>query len=291
MNFLNQVRALPNPSGGHTHPLTLHLTSTSTANITITSLTPTPPNTQPFVKISPNAEVIVAPKTRSSSRPSSVRDSRSVASNGRKSVGGRSTTSGVRSKTPHDSEKARPPLFLRGVSRQLRSEWFDDNSEEFLDEGLKIWVDPEHLLSKTLRGVTWVTQARGSFNPPECDLNSSGVVGGIVRIDCAPQPLPRTASALKEPSQQASKDAIVKRLRVTPFAQSSAEQKSTGFRFGGESKTEREESAQRLRAIFGRSLLEGPLTDGMYLPPRSGWPGGIVDFDSHALLETRPKPE
>jgi peroxin-1 len=218
-------------------------------------------------------------------------------------------------------EKARPPIFLRGVTRQLRNEWFEDEAEEMADEGLRIWLDREHLHSKTLRGVTWVSVAvvkpAGLQEPvdpqsqpaPEqqpaskvvaklctwddapdsrhvalssllcAALGSTGIVGGIVRIDPAPQPLPRTASALKEPSQQASKDAIVKRLRITPFAASAAQKKTSGIRFGGESKTEREEAALRVKSLFGKTLLDGPLTDGMLLPPHAGWPGGILDFD------------
>ncbi|KAI5307673.1 Peroxisome biosynthesis protein pex1 [Ascosphaera atra] len=68
INFLSQIRALPNPaysppSGTKTHhPLTLHLSPTSTANITVTGLTPAPPSKVPFAKVGPEAEVIVAPK-------------------------------------------------------------------------------------------------------------------------------------------------------------------------------------------------------------------------------------
>ncbi|KAK4542104.1 hypothetical protein LTR36_007135 [Oleoguttula mirabilis] len=320
MNFLSQIRALPNPAAGQAHPLTLHLTPTSTANILVTSLTPAPASTQAFVKISPDAEVIVAPKTRQQAqRQSGGRDTRSVASTSRRSDGGRSARSAVRHKSGHDDEKARPPIFLRGVTRALQNEWFDDGGEELVDDGLKVWLDREHLLSKTLRGVTWVTVAivkpAGLQEPvdpqsqptPEslpatkivaklctwgdapdsrhvalssllcAALGADGLVGGIVRIDPAPSPLPKTASALKEPSQQASKDAIVKRLRMTPFA--SAQAKSAGFKFGGESKSEREEAAQRVKAVFGKSLFEGPLTDGMMLPPQDGWPGGVLDFE------------
>lgn len=318
MNFLSQVRALPNPAAGHSHPLTLHLTPTSTANITVTSLVPAPASTQAFVKISPDAEVIVAPKTRERARPSNSRDNRSTTS--RRSAGGRSTTS-TRHRSVHDSEKARPPIFLRGVTRALQSEWFEDGGDEMRDDGLRVWLDRDHLLSKTLRGVSWVivsvikpaglqepvdpqTQQAPDQQPAQkvvaklcawddapdsrhvalssplaATLGSSGIVGGIVRIDPAPAPLPRTASAMKEPSQQASKDAIVKRLRVTPFAQTQAEKKAAGLKFGGESKTEREEGVMRIKSLLGKSMLEGPLTDGMLLPARDGWPGGIVDFD------------
>ena len=316
MNFLNQVRALPNPSAGHSHPLTLHLTPTATANILVTSLTPQPASTQTFVKISPDAEVIVAPKMRQSSRPTSARDNRSVTSAGRKSAAGK-TVAGGRSR---DDDKARPPLFLRGVTRALQNEWFEDGGEEMKDEGSRIWLDREHLFSKTLRGVTWVVvtviRPAGLQEPvdPQSQptteqtpaskvvarlcvwedapdarhvalssslcavLGSEGLVGGIVRIDPAPSPLPKTASALKEPSQQASKEAIIKRLRITPFAGSKAS-KAGGFKFGGESKTEKDEATTKLKSIFARSLFDGPLTDGMLLPKQDGWPGGLLDFE------------
>jgi len=152
----------------------------------------------------------------------------------------------VRHKSGHDEEKVRPPLFLRGITRALENEWFDEGDDELRDEGLKLWLDREHLLSKTLRGVTWVAvtiiKPAGLQEPvdpqsqpsPEqtpatkvvaklclwddapdsrhaalsgqlcAVLGSPGFVGGIVRIDPAPTPLPRTASALKDPlSQQA----------------------------------------------------------------------------------------
>ena len=318
VNFLSQVRALPNPASGPVHPLVLHLTPTATANILVTYLTPAPASTQTFAKIAPDAEVIVAPKTRQSSRPSSARDNRSVTSTSRRSAGGKSTTGAARR---HDEEKSRPPLFLRGVTRALQNEWFEDGGEEMKDEGLKVWLDREHLLSKTLRGVTWVavtvikpaglqeqvdpqSQPSPEQTPAQkvvaklyawedardaCHvalssllcavLGSESLVGGIVRIDPAPSPLPKTASALKEPSQQASKDAIVKRLRITPFAATQAASKAGGFKFGGESKAEKEEATARIKSMFGRSLFEGPLTDGMLLPKQEGWPGGVLDFD------------
>ncbi|KAI5358452.1 putative AAA+ ATPase domain, ATPase, AAA-type, core, aspartate decarboxylase-like domain superfamily [Septoria linicola] len=322
MNFLSQVRALPNPAAGHTHPLTLHLTPTSTANILVTSLTPAPASTQSFVKISPDAEVIVAPKTRQSQKQSSSKDNRSTTSAGRRSAGGRSTTSQARHKSEREIEKSRPPIFLRGLTRALQSEWFEDGGDDLKDEGLRVWVDREHLLSKTLRGVTWVAVSiikpaglQEPVNPqsgPAPDqqpaqkvvaklsawedapdsrhvalssllcatLDAEDIVGGIVRIDPAPAPLPRTASALKDPSAQASKEAIVKKLRLTPFMQTQADQKAAGIKFGGESKAEKETTAQAVyKALSANKILEGPLTDGMYLPPSESWPGGILDFE------------
>lgn len=317
MNFISQVRALPNPTAGQPHPITLHLSPTSTASIVVTSLSPAAPATQPFAKLAPDAEVIVAPKTRQAARPSSSRDARSVTS--RRSASGRSD----RHRSAQEEEKARPPLFLRGVTRALDNEWFesDDSQDEddvLADQGLKVWLDQEHILSKTLRGVTWVSvsvvkpaglqEALDPQSAPTADqlpaskvvaklctwedapdsqhvvlssllcdvLSSPGLVGGIVRIEPAPAPLPKTASALKEPSQQASKDAIVKRLRVTPYA---AVEKVAGFKFGGESKAEKEQAVQKIMTIFAKTLFSGPLTDGMLLPATEEWPGGVVDFE------------
>lgn len=189
------------------------------------------------------------------------------------------------------------------------------------DEGLKVWLDRDHLHSKTLRGVTWVSatviKPAGLQEPPDPQsqqtpehlpagrvaarlcvwddapdsrhvalstllcavLGCEGLVGGIVRIEPAPTRLPKVASAMKEPSQQgSSKDTIVKRLKITPFAGAVAT-KHGGFAFGGTSKAEKEESTANLRTLFGKTLFEGPLTDGMMLPKRDSWPGGILDFD------------
>ena len=70
LNFLSQVRALPNPAYSDPrgaeqlppHPVTLHLSPTSAANVIVSSIAPPPPANAPFVKISPDAEIIVAPE-------------------------------------------------------------------------------------------------------------------------------------------------------------------------------------------------------------------------------------
>ncbi|KAG9750614.1 AAA-domain-containing protein, partial [Aureobasidium melanogenum] len=327
-NFLSQVRALPNPafSGAQAqrHPLTLHLTPTSTANILVTSLSPAPPSTQAFVKISPDAEVIVAPKTRQPR--SSDRSSRSVASTSRKSVGGRSNASTVRHPATREEPPTRPPLFLRGVDRAIAAEYFDEEHPDDADKGLRVWLDSDHLLSKSLKGLTWVSVSivrpaslEEPVNPQKqamdaekaaskvvarlCTWNdapdsqhaalssslcaavgSSGLVGGIVRIEGAPPQLPKTASAMKKESKE--KESVVKTLRVFPFGTA----QSNVLKFGGESAAEKEAAVRKLKAIFGdgqngSGLLEGPLTDGMLLPAETdkskdhAWPGGILRFD------------
>jgi peroxin-1 len=157
LNFVNQIRALPNPnfvssdgSAQTRHPLTLHLSPTSTANIIITSLEPPPPSTSPFVKLDPGGEVIVAPKSRSKPSRSSG-ETRSVTS--KRSTGARSGASTVRRKSGR--EETVPAMFFRGLDRSIIGEYFDDG-KNMEDQGLRVWVDREVLLSKALKGLTWV---------------------------------------------------------------------------------------------------------------------------------------
>lgn len=189
LNFVSQIRALPNPnytpSSGPKplpHPLTLHLSPTSTASIIISSLAPEPLSTIPFAKLSPDAEVIVAPKSRSKPLRSSG-EARSVTS--RKSVGARSGASTVRRKSAR--EEPRPAMFFRGLDRSICEEWFDKNTES-KDQGLKVWVDREVLLSNALKGVTWacVTVVKpASLQPPidpqkqQQEIDSLGEAGKV----------------------------------------------------------------------------------------------------------------
>jgi peroxin-1 len=326
INLLSQIRALPNPAYAPVngqiipaHPLTLHLSPTSTANITVISLAPSLPSSASFAKISPNAEVIVAPKVREKTSRSSGRDTRSVASTSRRSVSGKSALGSSRRKAAHE-EDAKPAMFLRGLDRGLCEEWFEDNKDSE-NQGLRIWVDRDILLSKSLRGVSWVSvmvikpaglqlpvdpqrqqqeidavgeagkpatkvvaRLIGWDDPPDsrhialssalcATMAVEGMVGGIVRIEAA--------------LQQASK--AVQTLKVYPFALSNAKP-NEGLKFGGESKTEREEAGKRIQSMFGRKdlrdgILDGPLTDGIMLGRPSnnddyrGWEGGIVRFD------------
>ncbi|KAK0650092.1 Peroxisome biosynthesis protein PAS1 [Lasiodiplodia hormozganensis] len=323
LNFLSQVRALPNPAFAPpseadkqlAHPLTLHLSPTSTANIIVTSLNPAPPPASPFVKISPDAEVIVAPKTRQ--KPGRG-DSRSVASTSRKSQGGRSSASTVRRRSRKDDASSRGAVFLRGVDRALGGDWFDDLEENMQNAGLKVWVDRDLLLLKALRGVTWVyvsivkpTGIQEPVDPqkeaetekpgikivarldawddaPDSQhvamsttlcraLGAEGLLGGLVRIEAAP-PQAHKSSLMKTTP--------VKALKIFPFA-SAAIQQNTGLKFGGESKQEKEEAAQNIRELYGQdrvnAILDGPLTCGMVLPPVEGkenlWAGAILRFD------------
>jgi peroxin-1 len=315
LNFLSQVRALPNPSyiASSTepkqapHPITLHLSPTSTANVTVSAVTPIPSGTCPFVKISPDAEVIVAPKARHSER-SSGRESRSVTSAGKKSSGSKST---IRRKISRD-QASKGVLFLRGITRALGEEWFDEGDEQMLDKGLKVWVDREVMLTKALRGVTWVAVSlvkpvglleamdpQKDATEPEkpaskvvarlgvwddapdsqhialssalCNvLASDGLVGGVIRIEAAPL---QTGKARTQDGETKSTD-MVRTLNVLPFATGSS-QSSLCLKFGGESKQEREFAVHKFKTLFGKDpegngMLDGPLTDGMLLPAYDG---------------------
>lgn len=329
LNLLSQIRALPNPTFSPTpgvspspHPLTLHLSPTSTANIRIVSLDPAPSSDVPFAKIAPDAEVIVAPKTRAKP-PRSNRENRSVASTSRKS--GRSSGSTVRRKSAREERK--PALFLRGVDRKLCSEWFDDGDEI---EELSIWVDRELLVSNEFRGVKWVTvnlmrpaglqqpapvsaDGQGGVDiskpsvkivaqllpwddPPNgqtAALSSilcvafgrEGLVGGVVKVEPAPQPLTKK-SVLKSETTDDER-VSVQHMKIYPFSSDNSTQ-SGGLKFGGVSKAEREEATKRIKHIYagkdGKGLFDGPLTDGLImgtyegLDHPSGWEGGIVKF-------------
>ncbi|KAF2094116.1 AAA-domain-containing protein [Rhizodiscina lignyota] len=306
LNFLSQVRALPNPGYTPTadgpkqtpHPLTLHLSPTSTANIVVTSLTPAPPSSTPFVKISPDAEVIVAPKTRERSEKGSGRASRSVASTGRRSAGGKSGASTVRNRSRGNDGASKGVMFLRGVDRAFCNDYFDDE-EGSENEGLTVWVDKELLLTRALKGATWISVAvvkpAGLIEPtdpskeqdaekpasklvaklkaweegPDTNhvalssmlcrtLASPDMVGGLVRLEAAPPQLSKTTCTS---GSQSSKDLKKRFIKVFPFPSPSGAQ-SAGLKFGGESKQEKEESVQRLRSLFCKDSDGNGLLDG-----------------------------
>ncbi|KAI4918098.1 hypothetical protein J4E90_002478 [Alternaria incomplexa] len=320
LNFLSQIRALPNPQAQSPHPLTLHLSPTTTANITVTSIAPAPPNPSLFVKISPDAEVIVAPKTRQKER-SSTRESRSVGAASRKS--GKSTASTVRRRSGREDAASKGVIFLRGVDRSVAQEWFDEEEDADAD-GLKVWVDKDVLLTKALRGANWVSvsiiKPAGLQEPVDMSkeqeqekpatrvvakiiawedapdsrhvalstdlcrvLGFENFVGGLVRIEGAPAQTPKPP-AMKPQGTKESREPVVKSVKIIPFS-TIASQVNASLKFGGESKQDQENAIQKIKTTYGKKngLLDGPLTDGMILPPvkdsELGWQGGIVRFE------------
>ncbi|RDW68563.1 putative peroxisome biosynthesis protein PAS1 [Coleophoma crateriformis] len=334
LNLINQIRALPNPSYNSPtgpvapHPLTIHLSPTSTANVKVSSLAPAPSSTMPFAKLSPDAEVIVAPKSRAKPARSSGHENRSVSS--RKSTGGRSGTSTARRRSEKD-EDVKPAMFFRALDRSMCDEWFNEGKATE-DSGMKVWVDRDILLSRALKGITWVAvtilkpaslqapidpqkqqqevEGPGEAGKPTLKLvaklmpwddapdsqhialsstlcasvGCNSIVGGIVKVEPAPQQLTRASSLPSEPSESGNGQV----LKIFPFAKFTG--KSTeGLKFGGESKSEREDAAKRILHIYGKQgasdgLLDGPITDGSVLMPvatdtSSDWEGGLLRID------------
>lgn len=303
---------MPNPgyngsSSGqaeHIHPLTLHLSPTSTANIVITSLTPAPAATSPFAKIAPDAEVIVAPKVRPKPAKANRGESRSTTSTSRKSVGARSTTSTVRPKNSRSESFERGAVYLRGVDRRFVDEWFDEGSDDYVNDGLRVWIDRDVLATNELRGSEWVAisivQPAGLQAPVdpqqqqqqrEQESSESGkpatkLVAKVIPWDDAPDSRHVAISsllctALNSPSMvggivrveaappQLARSAV-KSLKIYPFT-SDASRKKDGLKFGGDTSASRNALAERIKITYGSpgsdvGLMSGPITDGMILP-------------------------
>ncbi|RAL63041.1 hypothetical protein DID88_004126 [Monilinia fructigena] len=284
LNFINQIRALPNPSftspngpSAPPHPLTLHLSPTSTANIIVTSLLPAPPSNIAFTKLAPDAEVIVAPKTRSRP-PRSSGENRSVSS--RKSVGGRSVSSTVRRKSGK-SEEPRPAIVIKPESLQ---EPIDPQRQQQENETTGVAGKPASKVVARL--VAWDDPPDGNHVALSSSLCASmgceNMVGGVVRLE----PAPLQAS---KPTFSPSSKSGIPHIKIFPFS-SSVGKASEGLKFGGESKAEREEAAKSITKLYSKNgsnngILEGPLTDGLVLGKPlnseypSSWEGGMLRLE------------
>lgn len=330
-NLLFQVRALPNPSfsaspsaqAHQAHPLTIHLSPTSTANVIISSLDPPQPSSTPFAKISPDGEVIVAPKTRPRLSHNDRATSRSIASTGRRSADGRSRIGATRQRS-HRVGVGTSAVFLRGVDRGLCAHMFDkfENGKDH-DRNLRVWVDRDVLANKALRGLGYVCvsvvkaggielpldpqqqqkikdmEASESGKPASkivakllawddapdsrhialssalCSaLNCKGIVGGLVRIEAPPPPIPRNG---------------IESSKIFPILGRLPE--IDGIKFGGQSKAGREAAAEKIRAYYASidqdegGMLDGPLTNSLVLPKISqdketqDWEGGLLRLE------------
>jgi len=309
LNLVSQIRALPSPHytapNGSTvvpHPLTLHLSPTSTANIIITSLVPAPSSSCPFAKLlAPDAEVIVAPKTRS--KPSRANgESRSVSS--KRSAGGRSGASTIRRRSAR--EEPRPAMFFRGVDRSTCEDYFE-GVQGYEDQGLKVWVDRD-IISTSLKDVTWVCitvirpqilqtpvdpqkQQQEIENSGDAGKVTSKVVARLLPWDDPPDSQHiALSSALcasmaceglvggivkleaapiqiskhsqsQRDSAQTSPKATLQ-VKIYPFS-SDFGKKAEGLKFGGESKAEREEASKRIMKMYSSQ----PDSEGLFSGP------------------------
>ncbi|KAL4871933.1 hypothetical protein BDV12DRAFT_163388, partial [Aspergillus spectabilis] len=330
LNLLSQIRALPNPTyttsqADHMHPLALHLSPTSTANIVITSLTPAPSNTSPFAKIAPDAEVIVAPKTRPKANTRVSRgDNRSVTGSSKRSVGGKSSGGSTARGKSSKSETSRGALYFRGLDRQWSDQYFEEESEEDHNEGFRVWLDPDVLATNELRGASWacvtLVQPSGLKAPPDpqqqisqaeqktsdAGTPTTKLVARLIPWVDAPD-LEHVAlssvlcsaigaegmvggivrvEAAPPPLQRST----TKTLKVYPFLTDATKRKD-GLKFGADTIAAKDALAERIKVLYGttgsgKGLLTGPLTDGMVLPKCDNQ-GTVSAFDG-ALIRFDP---
>lgn len=325
LNLLSQIRALPNPAYTNkastqaetTHPLTLHLSPTSTANIIVTSLVPTIPSTSPFAKIAPDAEVIVAPKTRPRSNRSTRGDSRSIAS--RRS--GKSGTSNARGANSRRA-LARSAIFARAFDRVAANAFFDDISDSSENDKLCIWISQEVIESNSLKGTAWASITIVKPSGLRAQLDSTQVnqlkeeenseVGRpaakiVAQLLPWANPLDNQHVVLSsalckmlgvdglvgvivriEAASPPLPRYSVKKFSFYPFLPRNSKKKE-GLKFGGDSKAAKQGLADKLRLTFAaeNSLLSGPITDGMVVPA-SGDPLSAASFDGGILRFRRP---
>jgi len=317
LNLLSQIRALPNPSYTvkgtiqveRSHPLSLHLSPTSTANIIVTSLQPALPNTTPFAKIAPDAEVIVAPKTRPRSSRSNRTDSRSVASRRSGKSGVSTTRSGSRKLST-----AKNVVFLRGFDQSAAPGFVQDNGN---DQSLSIWLSKELIDSESLKGATMVNvsivkpaglraqleqnQVQQLKEEESSDVGrpASRLVARVIPwLNAAESHHAALSSQLcrmldmdgfvglivrVEAANPPLQRHALKSLQFFPFLPSSSK-KSQGLKFGGDSKMNRQALVDKLRLAYAgeEGMLAGPITDGMVLPVHgdpessSSFDGGII---------------
>ncbi|KAL4927633.1 AAA family ATPase peroxin 1 [Aspergillus undulatus] len=330
LNLLSQIRALPNPTYttpevDHMHPLALHLSPTSTANIVITSLTPAPSNTSPFAKIAPDAEVIVAPKTRPKANTRVSRgDNRSVTGSSKRSAGGRSSGGSTAHGKTSKAETSRGALYFRGLDRQWSDQYFDEESEEDHNEGLRIWLDPDVLATKELRGASWacVTLVQPSGLKPPLDPQqqisqteqkasdagtpTTKLVAKLAPWIDAPDPQHAALSSLicsaigtegmvggiirVEAAPPPLQRSATKALKIYPFSADMSKRKD-GLKFGADTIAAKDALAERIKVLYGitgssKGLLTGPITDGMVLP-KSDNQGTVSAFDG-AIIRFDP---
>ncbi|KLP17390.1 putative peroxin-1 [Fusarium fujikuroi] len=275
INLIRRVRALPNP-GYHRsddvrhsdHPITLHLTPTTTANIKVVSLQLETDSL--YVKLNPNAEVIIAPKSRQRpSRSHSRADSNSRA-------------------------RGAPQikLFLRGIDRARRPNLF--NRQQDVNEGLKVWVDSDTRRTALLKGISWVSVSslhqptfQAKVNPRHGQDGADGLT--------LPWVSPKVVAKLEEWQDAPDNRHVAlssslcvalvsegmalgaQNVHIYPFIGSARE--STGaLKLGPTAKQGRQEAGKSILNMYKqpsafRGLLYGPVTDAWPKPtkPIGNW--------------------
>jgi peroxin-1 len=286
LNLLSQIRCVTTA-----HPLSVYLSPTSTASIRLTKVEPESALSSPsgFAKISPDAEIIVAPKTRQR----------------RLSRGAKSTTSTRTTKkkpeTTHVSSNNKSALFLRGVVLPFARHIpvaddeveEDEESEEMHGggRGFTVYLDPSSIASKQLRGASKVVVSvvrPPSLQPPkdpsqqqaeqaekEKKENDDGItaatriVANVRPWDSAPDSKHVALSRLLaaslqlfegevgpmvrlEAALQPVPHKILAKVKIHPFTKGG---KEDGVRWGGGTKRLEDMAIARLQEVLGAKRL------------------------------------
>ncbi|KAI5819413.1 P-loop containing nucleoside triphosphate hydrolase protein [Pyronema omphalodes] len=280
LNLLAQIRCVTTA-----HPLSVYLSPTSTASIRLTKVEPESAlsSANGFAKISPDAEIIVAPKTRQR-RPS----------RGAKSTTSTAKTTRRRQEPGAGGSNGKTALFLRGVvlpfARHLPvdEDLPEDESAEEMNtggRGFTVYLDPSAMSSKQLRGaskavvsVVWPPSLEPPKDPsqqdaPDGDKKESTEMAAATKLVANIKPwysapdakhvaVSRNLSAaLKlfegevgsmirlEAAQQPVPHKILSKVKVYPFQK--PEKDETGVRWGGGTKRLEDMAVSRLIEVLG----------------------------------------
>ncbi|KAI5795295.1 P-loop containing nucleoside triphosphate hydrolase protein, partial [Geopyxis carbonaria] len=316
LNLLSQIRCVTT-----LHPLSVYLSPTSTASIRLTKVEPESAlsSANGFAKVSPDAEIIVAPKTRQRRQS---RDTKSATSTVR--------TSGRKKLDTNASSSGKAAIFLRGI---------EDEELTTGGRGFTIYLDPSVIGSRQIRGTSraLVSVVRPPAlapakdaqlpeqNPEEKDKSSGEEVEAVTQLIATVKPwhsapdskhaaLSRLLSAnlqlfegevghvirIEQAPPQVPHKLFMK-VKIHPFSKID---KDEGVKWGGGTKRLEDMAINRLYDVLGpkrqrngtkamieedlasispgEGILEGPLTDGMFLPPIEDSPisaGGLVKLE------------
>jgi peroxin-1 len=305
INLISQIRAVTTA-----HPITIYLSPTSTAVINVTQIEPPlkDPTRRPFAILSPQAEVIVAPKVRHP--PSGENESPFDLTNTKKSVASTSKSKLSRRKTPE------PSILLRTIC--LPHPTFQGDPADTLC----VYIDPFLNASKVFAGGLAKISILASPSKPsapaadkdkenhptdtELALAKHIVVKVEVWDDVPDDHIgisPRLATTLGinglgdiakfVPSGSPVKKAPSK-LVFHPFSTSQSE-KSTALRVGGDKSHKDEANAKdkEISTFLQESLkyiFNSPITEGMCIHQETA--SGTLSFSGHAGDWFQPrKPE
>ena len=281
----------------------------------ITSVSPAGPHDVPYLKMAPDAEVVVAPKARPRLNRASGTETSSIASTGRRSLGGRNAAGPGRPKSSKTTPKN--SVYLRVLDERVLEEEPQSSLNEQL---LQLSVDRQIIDLDCVRGVRYVTvtvigpgaQSAGrrflqklrswAPEPQQAESSSIKVVAKLSLWCTSPSSKSaRMSSALAEalcvgyacgiiakiepaPSPLGKKDLFG--IRITPFL-SPGINGGTELRLGGLRKSMQPMNDHATPANGHSSNCQGssyiPITDGQYLhkslDDRHDWHGGVVRFE------------